>query len=381
MKFTVLQRSQKSQARLGLLATPHGVVETPALVAVATQAAVKTITSGELKMAKSKIAISNTFYLHEQPGEEVISKLGGLNKFMAWDGVTMTDSAGFQVFSLGFGLDFGIGKKIKYFPGRQKLKVDVKDQPKGLKITQDGVYFSSPFDGQKLFIGPKESISIQEKLGADIIFAFDECTPPLITRDYARLSLLRTHRWAKICRETHRTKQALFGIVQGSNFRELREESARYINSLGFEGFGIGGDLGESKTDTRDILRWTLPILDEGKPRHLLGIGYPEDMELIIKEGIDLFDCTVPTHYGRRGIAFTREGRLNFRKSEYESEKSPLDKDCLCTVCTGDFPRYYINHLIRAREILGLRLLTLHNLYYFNTLVEKIREKIKEGKV
>ncbi|MEK7090510.1 MAG: tRNA guanosine(34) transglycosylase Tgt, partial [Patescibacteria group bacterium] len=225
-----------------------------------------------------------------------------------------------------------------------------------------------------------ESIKIQEELGADIMFAFDECTPPLASKKYIENSLERTHAWAKVCLRSRISDQALFGITQGSKFKDLRIKSAKYINSLGFDGYGIGGDLGESKEFTQKILGWTIPRLDENKPRHLLGIGHPEDMEIIIKKGIDLFDCIAPTHYARRGVAFTAEGRLDLRKSKYLSDKNPIDKDCLCLTCQN-YRRNYISHLLRAEEITPLRLITFHNLFFFNTLVEKIREKIKTSRL
>jgi len=245
----------------------------------------------------------------------------------------MTDSGGFQVFSLGFGRDLGVGKIMKYFPGKEKNMVKGGSQSSSVKITEDGVFFKSPIDGKKIFLGPKESIRIQEALGADIIFAFDECTPPLTDFDYAKKSLKLTHKWAEICLKVKKSKQALFGIVQGSRFKKLREESAKFISSLGFEGFGIGGDLGHNKKTTLDILDWTIPLLDEKKPRHLLGIGKLEDIEMIVKKGVDLFDCTVPTHYARRGIAFTSNGTLNLKQSKFLKDKSPLDNKCPCSVC------------------------------------------------
>jgi len=228
-------------------------------------------------------------------------------------------------------------------------------------------------------LGPKESIKIQESLGADIIFAFDECTAPLSSKEYIKKSLARTHRWAKICLESKKNKkQALFGITQGSNFKDLRQESAKFINSLGFDGFGIGGDLGISKKTTKDIISWTLPLLDEKKPRHLLGIGKLEDIEPIIKSGIDTFDCTVPTHYARSGVAFTSSGPLNLRQSKFLKDKKPIDANCACFVCEK-YARNYISHMLRAKEITPLRLLTFHNLFYFNGFVRKIRLKIKNG--
>lgn len=381
IEFKVDKQSKKSRARLGVLNTPHGLVETPSLVAVATQAVVKTLTSEEAKETKTQILIANTFHLHLKPGAEIISSSGGLHQFMNWHKPLMTDSGGFQVFSLGFGLDQGVGKILKYFPGPNQLEfIQPKTQPKSVRISDDGVYFRSPLDGRQLFLGPKQSIKIQEKLGAEIIFAFDECTSPLSTRDYVEKSLKRTHRWAKICLRTKSSHQALFGIVQGSRFRQLREQSAQFINSLGFAGFGIGGDLGTTKKDMEQILNWTIPYLDERKPRHLLGIGYPEDMEMIVKNGIDLFDCTVPTHYARRGIAFVKNDKLNLKQAKFLVDKKPLDNQCACQVCQN-YKRNYICHLLRANEMTAFKLLTFHNLYFFNTFVEKIRTQIKQGKL
>jgi len=379
-EFKIAKKSKKSGARIGLLKTSHGEIETPSLVPVATQAVVKTLTSEEAEAAKCQILIANTFHLRLRPGEEVVESAGGLHKFMNWKGPLMTDSGGFQVFSLGFGHDLQVGKILKYFPGQKKELIEKTKQPKSIKITDEGVRFKSPLDGRQLFIGPKESVRIQEKLGADVIFAFDECTAPLSSLEYVKHSLARTHRWAEICLQEKKSEQALFGIVQGSRFKKLRQESAKFINSLGFEGFGIGGDLGQSKETMKKILSWTIPCLDESKPRHLLGIGYLEDMENIIKSGIDLFDCTVPTHYARRGIAFTSSGAVNLRQSKFLKDKKPIDGKCECFVCQS-YRRNYISHLIKAGETTALKLLTFHNLYFFNSFVEKIREKIKSGKL
>lgn len=384
IEFTILKKSKKSRARIGILKTPHGEIETPSLVPVATRAAVKALTAREAALTGSQILIANTFHLHLRPGEKIVQRAGGLHTFMRWNHPLMTDSGGFQVFSLGFGKDLGVGKLLKIFPeengGKKKATVHTHHQPKEVKITKDGVWFRSPIDGQKLFLGPKESIKIQEALGADIMFAFDECTPPLATRAYIEKALVRTHTWAKLCLESQKTKQALFGIVQGSHFKDLREESAKYISGLGFSGYGIGGDLGASKKDMLKILSWVMPRLEEAKPRHLLGIGYLEDMEDIITSGVDLFDCTVPTHYARRGIAFTSSGKLNLNRTLFLKDKKPLDKKCRCETC-AEYTRDYICHLMRAGEITAMRLLTFHNLFYFNAFVEGIREKIKRGKI
>lgn len=377
IEFGVVKKSKNSKARIGSLKTKHGAIETPCLVPVATQAVVKTLTSEEAKLAKCRILISNTFHLHLKPGEDIVKKSGGIHRFMNWDAPLMTDSGGFQVFSLGFGRDFGVGKIVKN-PGKGAIKES--QQPKSVKITEDGAYFLSPVDGKKLFLGPKESMKIQEKLGADMIFAFDECTPPSAERKYVEKSLEKTHRWAKQCLKNKKSDQALFGIVQGSEFKDLRQKSAEYINSLEFDGFGIGGDMGKDRSATKKILKWTVPLLDEKKPRHLLGIGYLENMEDIIKEGIDLFDCTVPTHFGRHGIAFVSSGRLDMKQAKFLKDNSPLDRKCKCFVCQN-YKRSYICHLLKAKEITALRLLTFHNLHFFNTYVERIREKIKKGKI
>ncbi|MDD5032567.1 MAG: tRNA guanosine(34) transglycosylase Tgt [Candidatus Pacebacteria bacterium] len=385
IEFKILKKSKKSRARLGILKTPHGEIETPALVTVATQASVKTLTSEEAERAGSQLLIANTFHLHLKPGEKIIKSSGGIHEFMNWQKPLMTDSGGFQVFSLGFGRDLGVGKILKYFSGEEKKDIVLKNrQPSSVKITDDGVKFRSPIDGKEFFLGPKESIKIQEQIGADIIFAFDECTPPLSNFEYAKKSLERTHKWAEVCLSNHKTRQALFGIIQGSHFKELREKGSKFINSLGFDGYGIGGDLGKSKSDMKTILDWIVPNLDAQRPRHLLGIGHLEDMIPNIKSGMDTFDCITPTHYARHGTAFTSSGRLDMRQKKFLNTsaggKKPLDPKCGCEVCQN-YTRSYISHLLRAKEITALRLLTFHNLYFFNNYVAEIREKIKAGKL
>ncbi|MEK7540990.1 MAG: tRNA guanosine(34) transglycosylase Tgt [Patescibacteria group bacterium] len=379
MNFKILKKSKNSRARLGFLETGHGVVETPCLVPVATQAVIKTLDSKEAEETKSQILISNTFHLHLKPGEKIVEKAGGLHKFMNWKKPLMTDSGGFQVFSLGFGKDFGLTKFLGKGMADKKI-IGVSGHPKSLKITQDGVFFKSFLDGSKLFLGPKESIKIQEKLGADIIFAFDECTPPLANYDYVKKSLERTHKWAEISLKTKKSKQAIFGIIQGSEFKDLRENSAKFINSLDFDGFGIGGDLWRERGGTKKILDWFIPTINEKKPRHMLGVGYLENIEDIIKSGIDLFDCTVPTHYARRGIAFTSEGKLNLKQIKFLKKHEPLDKGCTCNICLN-YKKDYISHLLRAGELTAFKLLTFHNLCYFNNFIEDIRERIKKGEV
>jgi len=379
--FKITKKSKKSNARIGLLKTPHGVVETPTLVPVATQAVIKTLSSEEVRQTKSQILISNTFHLHLKPGEKIVAKHGGIHKFANLNIPIMTDSAGYQVFSLGFGRDYGTGKILT---NNQKLttnnQIQTGQQPKNIKITDDGVYFKSPVNGDTLFIGPKESIKIQEQLGADIMFIFDECTSPIADFEYTKKSLLKTHKWAKICLESKKTNQALFGIVQGGKFKDLRIESAKYMASLPFDGFGIGGEFGGSKKTMMQMLKWVFKELPENKPRHLLGIGHLEDIPKIIKSGVDTFDCIAPTHYARHGYAFTSTGKLDLSKTKFLNDKNPLDRKCKCFVCK-DHSRAYITHLLKAREITALKLLTFHNLYYYNSFVENIRKQIKKGEI
>lgn len=377
LKFQILKKSKKSRARLGLLKTAHGVVETPSLVPVATQAVVKTLTNEEVTATKSQILIANTFHLHLRPGEKIVKAAGGLHQFMNWPHPLMTDSGGFQVFSLGFGRDFQTGKIAK-----ENLSESIKkgQQPKLLKITPQGVFFTSPVDGKKLFLGPKKSIKIQQALGADIIFTFDECTPPNANYDYTKKSLKLTHRWAKVCLQAKKSDQALFGIVQGGRYSALRKESSKFISLLGFDGFGIGGEFGNNKKTMIQMLKTVVSELPEQKPRHLLGIGHLQDIVPVIKEGIDTFDCTVPTHFARHGIAFTKKEKLDLRKTKFLQDKNPLDKTCPCPVCQN-YSRAYISHLFRAGELTALKLLTFHNLYFFNSLILNIRNEIKNGKL
>ncbi|MDD5430744.1 MAG: tRNA guanosine(34) transglycosylase Tgt [Candidatus Pacebacteria bacterium] len=378
LEFKIIKKSKKSNARVGIIKTEHGLVETPTLVPVATQGTVKALTNEEVIGTKTQILIANTYHLHLKPGEKIIKKAGGLHKFMKWQLPLMTDSGGFQVFSLGFGKDYGMGKILKE---KSDAEVVTGQQPSFLKITPDGVWFRSIVDGAKLFMGPKESIKIQEDLGADIIFAFDECPPPIADYNYVRRSMEKTHRWAKECLKVKSSKkQALYGIVQGGKFKDLRIESAKFIGSLPFEGFGIGGEFGDDKKIMGKMLKWVNEELPENKPRHLLGIGHPEDLLPIIKAGVDTFDCTAPTHYARRGVAFTSKGRLDLRKGMFLKDMKPIDEKCDCAVCKSH-SRSYIHHLFKAKEITPLRLLSFHNLYFFNTWIEKIREDIKNGKI
>lgn len=377
MRFHISKKSRKSKARLGFIETSHGSFETPTLVPVATQATVKTLTSEEADQTNSQILICNTFHLHLKAAENVVEKAGGLHRFMNWKRPLMTDSGGFQVFSLGFGKDLGTGKMIK---GKKEGEVRLGSKPKRVKITEDGVFFRSPIDGAELFIGPKESIKIQEKLGADIIFAFDECTSPLANHEYTQKSLKKTHKWAEVCLKVKKSAQALFGIVQGGKFKDLRVQSAQFIGKMDFNGFGIGGEFGDNKKTMQEVLRWTLAELPERKPRHLLGIGHLEDIEGVIKSGVDTFDCTIPTHYARRGIVFGSEGKLDLKQRKFLKKREPVDVNCVCKVCLN-YRKDYICHLLRAKELTAFSLLTFHNLHYFNGFVADIRAKIKKGEI
>ncbi len=377
IEFKILKQSKKSRARVGVIKTPHGEVETPAYVGVATLGAVKTLTTEQVVETGTQLLIANTFHLHEMPGEKIVQAAGGLHEFMQWRRPLMTDSGGFQVFSLGFGKDFSTGKILK---PKEGALIQIGQQPKLLRITDDGVHFTSFRDGRKIFLGPKESIRIQERLGADITFAFDECTSPAADYGYTKKSLGRTHDWARKCLNARRTRQALYGIVQGGRFQDLRTESSRFIGSLPFDGIAIGGEFGDDKRLMTVMCRWVIDGLPPEKPRHLLGIGYLEDIMPIIREGVDTFDCIVPTHYARHGTAFTSEGKLHIGQSRFAKDKKPLDKKCLCATCAC-YSRSYLSHLFRAKEINALQLLTSHNLFFFQSYVKKVREDIKRGKI
>lgn len=350
---------------MGLIETKHGVLHTPAFFPVATKAAVKTLDSEDI--AGLEGVLCNTYHLMLRPGSKIISQAGGLHKFMNFQGVIATDSGGFQVFSLGKGLEHGIGKIAKIFPGEKKVK---EKRPSLVKIREKGVYFKSHLDGKMCFLSPEKSIQIQEELGSDIMFALDECTSPLDGFEYTKKAMERTHRWAKRCLKR---KGALFGIVQGGEYKPLRTKSAQIIGKMDFDGFGIGGSLGKTKKKMFEILDWTIPLLPEEKPRHLLGIGYLEDLEQAIKKGIDLFDCVYPTRMARHGVALTSQGNLNLFKASFLKDNSPLDEKCSCSVCSH-YKKSYISHLLRVNEITGMRLLTLHNLFFVKEYIERIKQ-------
>lgn len=373
--FKILKKSTRSAARVGVIQTPHGDIETPAFVPVATRGSVRALTSATAEQLGSQLLIANTFHLHLTPGEHIVQEAGGLHSFMQWNKPLMTDSGGFQVLSFGFGREHSTGA-MKERSGERSVN---EHTPSGITITEDGVEFRSPRDGKKLFLGPRESIRIQEAIGADIIFAFDEATSPLTTREYMRVSLDRTHRWAQVCLTAHtRRDQALYGIVQGSEFDDLRAESARTIGALPFHGFGIGGEYGIDKEAMAKRLALTTTLLPEEKPRHVLGVGHPDDFAPVAQGGGDTFDCIAPTHYARHGSVFTSLGKLNMHNAAHVHAHIPIDSSCNCDVCTT-YSRSYLAHLFRAHEPTAMVLATMHNVHYFNAHAHRIRDQITSG--
>ncbi len=361
--FKILYQDEKTKARLGKIKTDHGEIETPAFVAVGTAASVKGLTPEEIFQTKTQMFFVNTFHLHFRPGEKIIKKLGGVHKFANWQGPIISDSGGFQVFSLA---------------REEKVKL--------VKITHEGVEFRSPWDGTKDFLTPEKSIAIQKDLGADIILCLDDCTAYPVTLEKAQASLARTHRWAQESLRAYKklkSVQALYGVVQGSVFKDLRIASAKFISSLPFAGIAIGGvSVGESKKEMKEVLDWVVPLLPENKPRHLLGVGEIDDIFSLIKAGVDTFDCVMPTRLGRMGRILTKFQNFTYEvtKTKFNEDKQPLDPQCRCYVCQN-FTRAYICHLFRTRELLAYRLATYHNLYFINKLVSQIRQAIRENRL
>ena len=354
IRYELIKTCKQSGARLGRLHTPHGVIETPIFMPVGTQATVKSMTPEELKEIGSQIILSNTYHLYMRPGHDLVKEAGGLHKFMNWDRPILTDSGGFQVFSLG--------------PLR--------------KITEEGVHFRSHIDGSKHFISPEKAMEIQNALGSDIMMAFDECAPYPADREYVKNSLERTTRWLKRCKEAHKNteKQALFGIIQGGMYKDLREQSAKEILELDLPGYAVGGlSVGEPKELMYEVLDYTVPLMPEDKPRYLMGVGSPDDLLEGVIRGIDMFDCVLPTRIARNGTAMTSVGKVVVRNAKYARDFGPLDPNCDC-YCCKNYTRAYIRHLFKAKEMLGMRLCVLHNLYFYNHLMEDIREAIEEGR-
>ena len=382
MKFSIEKdlsagrQDSKSLGRAGVLETPHGVIHTPAFVSVGTKAAVKALTPEQVKSLGAEVVLANTYHLYLEPGAERIKSFGGLHKFMNWDGPIMTDSGGFQVFSLGA----AYGKNVSKVARSQENPIPDENFVGNLaEVSEDGVTFKSHLDGSLHYITPEKSIEIQHNLGADIIFAFDECTSPSESFSYQEEALERTHRWAERSLEHHQKLKGqtlgpvLFGIVQGGREESLRKKSAEFIGSLDFDGFGIGGSF--AKDDMETAVKWVNEILPKEKPRHLLGIGEPEDLFMGVENGVDLFDCVAPTRNGRGGTLYTSKGKINIKNAEFRDDTGPVDSECKCEVCQN-YSRAYLCHLYRAHEMLGGTLGSMHNLYFIINLVKRIRQSI-----
>lgn len=355
IKYRVIKKDTRTKARLGILETPHGVIETPVFMPVGTQATVKAMTPEELKEMGATIILGNTYHLYLRPGHKIIEKAGGLHKFMNWDRAILTDSGGFQVFSLS------------------SLR----------KITEDGVEFRSHIDGSKHFFTPEKVIEIQNSLGSDIIMSFDECAPYPADYDYVKRSMELTIKWAERGKKAHKNtdRQALFGIVQGGTYKDLRRECAERLVDMDFPGYAIGGlSVGEPKDLMYEIIDFTTDYLPHDKPRYLMGVGTPEDLIEGVIRGVDMFDCVLPTRIARNGTVFTSRGKLIVRDAPYAEDFSPLDEECDCYTCKN-YSRAYLRHLFKAKEILAARLATYHNLYFLIKLMEKIREAIRQDRL
>ncbi|MES2216198.1 MAG: tRNA guanosine(34) transglycosylase Tgt [Patescibacteria group bacterium] len=413
--FEIEAKLSNGRGRAGKIMTPHGVIETPAFIPVGTKATVKSLTPELVRDAVGAQAVlANTYHLYLQPGADILKKAGGLHKFMNWSGPTFTDSGGFQAFSLGAAWGKGISKmKEKEAEKGEEKEAQTRHINKKLlagnageddsetpgayaKVDDDGVVFKSVIDGSTHRFTPESSIEIQHAIGADLIFAFDECAAPDADKEYQKKAMKRTHEWAQRCIDYHHSanggeqakKQALLGIVQGGPYEDLRRESARAIGAMDFDGFGIGGSF--DKGDVATAVGWVCDELPENKPRHLLGIGEPIDLILGIENGIDTFDCVAPTRIARNGSAYIRagigkggkgngSGRINLQNAEFTNDFLPIDPECACYTCKN-YTRAYISHLFRAKEMLAATLTSIHNLYFVVNLAKEARRAIVEGK-
>ena len=384
LKFIIDKELPNKLGRVGMIQTPHGNIPTPAFATVGTKGTVKALSPSDILSTGADVVLANTYHLYLQPGDERIKKFGGLHKFMNWNGPLMTDSGGFQVFSLGAAYGKALNKVVAITDPSQLLteRSSEGEIPRLATIGSDGVSFRSHIDGSLHYLTPEKSIEIQHNLGADIIFAFDECTSPNETYRYQEEALERTHRWAKKSLEYHQSKpnsefQALFGIVQGGREEDLRKRSAKVIGEMDFDGYGIGGSF--AKEDMETAVKWVNEILPKDKPRHLLGIGEPEDLFMGIENGVDLFDCVAPTRRARGGTLYTSHGKINILNAEFKDDQGPLDPECGCTTCKN-YSRAYLSHLYRSKEMLAATLGSIHNLYFIINLVKKIRQSILEDR-
>ncbi len=427
MNFQIEKKLKNGLGRAGVLQTSHGEIHTPAFVPVGTKATVKSLAPEQVRELGAEVILANTYHLYLQPGDELVRDAGGLHKFMHWDGPIVTDSGGFQVFSLGAAYGKELSKVTKITDPSLMIpeRFDDSDAPRLAKIGQDGVSFKSHLDGSVHYITPEKSIEIQHNLGADIIFAFDECTSPAEDMKYQKEALARTHAWAKRSLNMHKklaeeyplrfprppqrgglrdaacalslrenrarsgritrsenilqpaSVPALFGIVQGGRDEGLRKESARFIGSLDFDGFGIGGSF--AKIDMSSAVKWVNEILPEEKPRHLLGIGEPEDLLMGIENGVDLFDCVAPTRNARNGTLYTKYGKVNITNAKYKENFGPAEEGCGCYTCRN-YSAAYLCHLFRGKEMLAATLATIHNLFFITSLVKEARQALMDGR-
>lgn len=383
ISFDIHTELPDSIGRVGTIHTLHGDIQTPAFVTVGTKGTIKALSPEQVKDAGAQVVLANTYHLYLQPGEKLVKDSGGLGKFMNWQGPTMTDSGGFQVFSLGVAYGKkGLGKISKQSDELLLENIiEDEDLPKIATVDPNGVTFRSHTDGSAHYFTPQKSIEIQHNLGADMIFAFDECTSPQESYHYQAEALDRTHRWARQSLEYHKSKsnsetQGLFGIVQGGREEKLRKQSAEVIGAMDFDGFGIGGSF--EKEDMSKAVKWCNDILPKEKPRHLLGIGEPDDLFMAVENGCDLFDCVSPTRIARNGNVYTKEGRVSLMNAQYRDDSKPIDLGCKCYTCTN-YSRAYVAHLFRAKEMLGATLTSIHNLHFIINMVDIMRENILSG--
>ncbi|AEB24884.1 tRNA guanosine(34) transglycosylase Tgt [Bacillus amyloliquefaciens] len=354
IRYEFIKECKQTGARLGRVHTPHGSFETPVFMPVGTLATVKTMSPDELKSMDAGIILSNTYHLWLRPGHDIVKEAGGLHQFMNWDRAILTDSGGFQVFSLS-----------------------------KFRNIEEGVHFRNHLNGDKLFLSPEKAMEIQNALGSDIMMAFDECPPYPAEYDYMKRSVERTSRWAERCLKAHgrSDEQGLFGIVQGGEYEDLRTQSAKDLVSLDFPGYAIGGlSVGEPKHVMNRVLEFTTPLLPKDKPRYLMGVGSPDALIDGAIRGVDMFDCVLPTRIARNGTVFTSEGRLNMKNAKYERDFRPIDEECSCHTCKN-YSRAYIRHLIRCNETFGIRLTTYHNLHFLLHLMEQVRQAIREDRL
>jgi len=391
IQFNIIKEHTNGLARVGEIITKHGVIRTPAFIPVGTKATVKSLTPEQVKDIGAQAILANTYHLYLEPGQEILKQAGGIHKFMNWHGPTITDSGGFQVFSLGAAFGYSISKITRgnedeiMLPFEQEVVEGKKRSNAGkARIDENGVMFRSHIDGSAHYFTPEKAIEIQHDIGADIIFAFDECTSPFEGEHYQKRSLDRTHRWAKRCLEYHKSKvnsndQALYAVVQGGRYENLRKESAQFLAEMktlsgsGFDGFGIGGSF--AKEDMHSGVLWTNQNLPKEKPRHLLGIGEVEDLFMGVENGCDTFDCVAATRIARNAQVYTKSGKINLMNEKFKNDFGVIDEGCDCYTCQN-FTRSYLSHLFRGKEMLGATLATIHNLRFIVRLVDQMREHL-----